>query len=66
MKFFKGLAVLLLIIGGLNWGSIAVFHYDFVVHLLAGVSHGATITQTLYILIGVAALYVGLLGIRGK
>lgn len=45
--------MLLLWIGGLNWGLIALFDFN-LVHSLFGPS---TITQLIYILVGASAVY---------
>ena len=49
------IALVLVIIGALNWGLIGGFHYN-LVETLFGVG---TITQVVYIVVGVAALFVG-------
>lgn len=46
------IALILVIIGGLNWGLVGLFDYNAVALL------GATIAKVVYILVGVAALYV--------
>ncbi len=44
----------LLIIGGLNWGLVGFFHYDFVAHLFG---EGTMYTRIVYDIVGVAAIY---------
>jgi uncharacterized protein len=48
------LAMVLMIIGGLNWASVALFGIDWVATLF-GV--GTPIARVVYVLVGVAALY---------
>ena len=53
-------ALILVIIGGLNWGLVGLFNVDIVATIF-----GATIiADIVYVLIGLAALY--LLGISGS
>lgn len=62
MYRWTGLDVLMstiLIIGGLNWGSIALFNYNFVSGLF-GVD--TSVTNAIYLIVGVAALYVFFVG----
>lgn len=53
MKYVDCVAVILLLIGGLNWGLVGVFDFN-VVGFLFGSSILATVV---YALIGVAAVY---------
>lgn len=46
------IALVLVIIGGLNWGLVGLFGFNVVDQL------GATIAKIIYILVGVAALYI--------
>ena len=53
-------AVVLLIIGGINWGLVGVFDWNLVEAILGGVPVLERIT---YILVGLSALYrLGMLG----
>lgn len=54
MNFIGKLSSILTVIGGLNWGSIGLFDFNFVTFLF-GASIFTTIT---YILVGLAALYL--------
>jgi uncharacterized protein len=56
MKISK-LAMLLLIIGGLNWGLIGLFNFDLVAAIFGIMSTWARIVYTL---VGLSALYVAL------
>jgi uncharacterized membrane protein YuzA (DUF378 family) len=48
-------AWLLVVVGGLNWGLVGAFDYN-LVDSLFGV--GSVIARVVYVLVGVAALYV--------
>lgn len=47
-------AIVLLIIGGLNWGIIGLFGVDVVASLLGGFS---PLARAVYVLVGVASIY---------
>ena len=49
------IALVLVIIGGLNWGSIGVFGVDFISTITNGGS--SVIARILYALVGLAALW---------
>lgn len=49
------IALVLAIVGGLNWGSIGIFGFDFVAFLFGG-SSGA-ISRVIYTLVGLSAIW---------
>lgn len=55
MRLINLIAAILLAIGGLNWLTIGIFGFNFV-----GILDGATpiISRIIYILVGVATLYL--------
>ena len=55
------LALILVIIGGLNWGLVGIFGFDLVATIFGDMS---AITRVVYILVGASAVY--LLVIMGK
>ena len=57
MKTFDVIAAVLLVVGGLNWGLVGLFKFDLVATLLGSVP---LLMNTVYVLVGVAALYQGL------
>lgn len=57
MKTFDVIAAVLLVVGGLNWGLWGVFKFDLVATLLGGAPF---LMNTVYILVGAAALYQAL------
>jgi uncharacterized membrane protein YuzA (DUF378 family) len=58
MKILNNIALLLLIIGGLNWGLLGLFQFDLVAALFGGqVGPRSGLSNLIYILVGLAALY---------
>ena len=49
------LALILAIIGGLNWGTIGVFQFDFVSWIFGGQS--SVISRIIFTLVGLAAIW---------
>ena len=49
------LALTLLIIGGVNWGSVGLFQFDLVAFLWGGA--GSVIRRAVYALVGLSALW---------
>jgi len=59
MKKIDLLAAVLLIVGGLNWGLVAVARFDLVAWIFGGMDFGDTnaASRIVYGLVGLAALY---------
>ena len=55
MKLLDKVALVLLIIGGLNWGSVGIFGFDVVAALFGG-SAGA-VSRVVYVLVCLSALW---------
>ena len=49
------IALALLIVGGVNWGSVGLFRFDIVAWLFGGQT--ATVSRVVYTLVGLAALW---------
>lgn len=49
------IALLLLIIGGLNWGLIGIFQFDLIAFIFGG--QAAIISRILYTLVAVSAIW---------
>lgn len=49
------IALVLAIIGGLNWGSVGLFRFDIVAYLFGGQT--APVSRVVYILVGLSALW---------
>jgi len=54
MSALDYIAMVLLIVGGLNWGMVGLFDVDMVATLFAP---GSALTRIVYVLVGLAALY---------
>ncbi|MBV9442547.1 MAG: DUF378 domain-containing protein [Acidobacteriaceae bacterium] len=61
MKKIDVLARVLLVVGGLNWGLVGIFHFDLVAAIV-GRHFGETspVSSVIYILVGLAAIYEAL------
>lgn len=49
------IALILAIIGGLNWGTVGLFRFDFVAYIFGGQT--ATASRVIYTLVGLAAIW---------
>jgi hypothetical protein len=49
------IALILTIIGGINWGSIGIFRFDLVAWLCGGQT--SAVSRVIYTLVGLAALW---------
>ena len=49
------IALLLAIIGGLNWGSIGIFGFDVVAYLFGGAN--SSLSRVVYTLVGLIAIW---------
>lgn len=49
------IALVLSIIGGLNWGSIGLFRFDLVAYLFGGQT--STVSRVVYTLVGLSAIW---------
>lgn len=54
MKAINIIALLLLVVGGLNWGLVGLFHLDLVATLFGA---GSVLSRIVYILVGLSALW---------
>lgn len=55
MKYVRFIAMLLLVVGGLNWGLVGFFQYDLVGDIFGGASSG--LARFVFALVGLAGLY---------
>ena len=49
------IALVLVIVGGLNWGSVGIFGFDIVAALFGGQAGG--VSRVIYALVGLSALW---------
>jgi len=54
MKVLNAIALILLVIGGLNWGLVGVFNFDLVAYIFWGAT---LVSNIVYTLVWVSALY---------
>jgi hypothetical protein len=54
MKIVNTLTLVLLIIGGLNWGLVGLFGFDLVAAIFGAMS---PLSRVVYVLVGVSALW---------
>ena len=52
------IALILVIVGGLNWGLVGVFKFDLVATIFGAMS---VISRIVYILVGLAAIYMAVI-----
>jgi len=55
MKWIDRIALILVIVGALNWGSVGLFGFDCVAFLCGG--QMATLSRIIYSLVGLAGLW---------
>lgn len=55
MSFMDKLAILLVTIGALNWGSIGLFGFDFVSWALGGA--GSLLSRIVFTIVGIAGIW---------
>ena len=49
------IAVILLVVGGLNWGLVGLFNFDLVATIFGDMS---ALSRIIYIVVGICAVYV--------
>jgi len=62
MKILNVISIVLLILGGLNWGLFGLFEFNFVEFVFRSndiwkSSHPSALARIVYILIGISAVY---------
>jgi hypothetical protein len=57
-------AIILVIVGGLNWALVGIFNFDLVAAIFGDMS---AVSRIVYILVGISAIYLlAILGSLGK
>lgn len=64
MQVIDRIALILAIIGGLNWGSIGLFRFDLVAWICGG--QASVVAHVIYTLVGLAAIWCISLLFRGR
>ena len=54
MKVLNVVTLVIVIIGGLNWGLIGLFNWDLITDILVA---GSTLSRLVYIVVGLSALW---------
>jgi uncharacterized membrane protein YuzA (DUF378 family) len=59
VRAVDGVALLLVVVGALNWGLVGLFKFDLVAWIFGGMDFGDTSnwSRAVYILVGAAGLY---------
>lgn len=55
MKILKSIALILVIVGGLNWGLVGLFNFDLVAMIFGEMS---AVSRMVYVLVGLSAVYL--------
>jgi uncharacterized membrane protein YuzA (DUF378 family) len=55
LKSLNVLALVLVVVGGLNWGLVGLLKLDLVAYVLGA---GSLLANAVYVLVGVSAVYV--------
>ena len=55
MKGYYTVAVLLLVVGGINWGLVGLLNFDLVATIFGAMS---IISRVVYVVVGLSAVYV--------
>ena len=55
MQMWNKLALILLIIGGINWGLIGIFSFDLVAWIFGG--QGAVLSRIIYTIVAISAIW---------
>ena len=58
MRTIKIIAIILVIIGGLNWGLVGLFNFDLVAAIFGAMT---VISRIVYTLVGLSAVYLALI-----
>ncbi len=58
MKTLKIIAIILVIVGGLNWGLVGLFNFDLVAAIFGAMT---SLSRIVYTLVGLAAIYVAVI-----
>ena len=64
MQVIDRIALILAIVGGLNWGSIGLFRFDLVAWICGG--QASVVAREIYTLVGLAAIWRISLLFRGR
>lgn len=63
MKQLSMVAMLLIVVGGLNWGLVGFFNFDLVAWIFGEMTF---VSRLVYALVGISALYIALTSLKKK
>ena len=64
LSSFDVIAIILVIVGGLNWALVGIFNFDLVAAIFGDMS---VVSRIVYTLVGIAAVYLlAIIGSLGK
>jgi uncharacterized membrane protein YuzA (DUF378 family) len=58
MKVVNWIALILVIIGALNWGLVGLLNLDLVAAIFGAMT---VLSRTIYVLVGIAAIYIAII-----
>jgi uncharacterized membrane protein YuzA (DUF378 family) len=58
LNIFDWIALILVVIGGLNWGLVGLFSFDLVAFIFG---HMSMLARVVYVLVGVSSIYVAVI-----
>jgi len=61
LKALDWIALILVIVGGLNWGLVGIFDFDLVAFILGAMS---ILSRIVYVLVGLAAIYLAVISAK--
>lgn len=61
LNVFDWLAVVLVIVGGLNWGLVGIFSFDLVASIFGDMS---ALSRIVYALVGLGAVYLAAISMK--
>lgn len=61
LNAFDWIAVVLVIVGGLNWGLVGIFNFDLVATIFGDMS---MLSRIVYALVGLAAIYLAAISMK--
>lgn len=61
LNVFDWLALVLVIVGGLNWGLVGIFNFDLVATIFGDMS---ALSRVVYALVGLAAVYLAVISMK--
>jgi len=61
LNAFDWLALILVIVGGLNWGLVGIFKFDLVATIFGDMS---SLSRVVYALVGLAAVYLAAISMK--